>query len=496
MKPAFDTGGRGGNNFEDGSGEMIEKLPQEVVRKIASGQIASSPRAVLKELIENSLDAGARRIEVKIESPFDFKVVDDGEGIRYLELPLTVERFATSKIKSFKDLKKLKSYGFRGEALYAVAQVSRLTVKSRHRSEKVGGVLRVEGGEIKEYRPFPFKGGTAVEVKGLFFNTPVRRRATSSKERSSMVKVLKTYALCHPEVEFNFNGRLYYPTSLPQRLYQVTGLELKEVKGERVRLFYSKEEGGVKQLFVNGRPVELPEVERALEEKRLKSYVLFITVNPEAVDFNLSPTKERVLIEDLKALKEVEELLGREFSLPKLLAVREDREIKYYSPIELLGSDGTVIVGADGESYYFFDQHLVHERVNYERLLKMLKEGKIPKVKVHPPVELPRSCGWKLKELGITFREEGERLIVEEIPEILEIGEVKELHLKSPETVAELACKRALRAGYRPKEWEEVEELFEEFLRCENRETCPHGRPIYYKIDKRKVFKHLGRKLR
>ena len=176
--------------------------------------------------------------------------------------------------------------------------------------------------------------------------------------------------------------------------------------------------------------------------------------------------------------------------------MREGERIVYRSPIELLGSDGTVIVGSDAESYYFFDQHLVSERVNYERLLKMLKERQVPKVKVHPPVELPKSARWKLEELGIDYEEVGERLVVREIPEILEASEVKELHLKSPDSVAEVACKRALKAGYRVVNWREVEELFKEFLRCENRETCPHGRPIYYKIDKKRVFKQLGRKLK
>jgi len=475
---------------------MIGKLPEEVVKKIASGQIASSPRAVLKELIENALDAGAKRIEVKVESPFNFKVVDDGEGIRYSELPLAVERFATSKIKSLEDLKRLKSYGFRGEALYAVSQMSKLTIKSRHREEGVGGILRVEGGEVKEYRPFPFKGGTAVEVGELFFNAPVRRRAISSKEKSLMVRLLKTYAVARPEVEFRFGGKVFYRTSLPERLFQVLGVELKEVRGKRVRLFYSKEEGGVRQVFVNKRPVELTEVEKILEERRIKSFVLFIEVEPHLVDFNVSPTKERVLIEDEKVLKEVKGLLKEEFSLPRVFAVREGEKIVYRSPIELLGSDGTVIVGADRESYYFFDQHLVSERVNYERLLKMLKEKKFPKVKVHPPVELPRSARWKLEELGIDYEEVGERLVVNEIPEILKVSEIKELHLKSPKSVAEVACKRALKAGYRVVNREEVEELFKEFLKCENRETCPHGRPIYYKIDKKRVFKQLGRKLR
>jgi len=475
---------------------MIRKLPQEVVRRIASGQIAESPRAVLKELLENALDAGARKIEVKIENPFNFKVIDNGEGIGYRELPLTVERFATSKIREFEDLKSLKTYGFRGEALHAIGELSHLTIKSRKRGEEVGGVLKVVGGKIREHRPFPFKEGTAVEVRELFFNAPVRRRATSRSEKGLMVRLAKVYAMCHPEVEFTIGSERFYRSSLPERIYRLTGIRLQRVFSNRVELFFSREERGVRQVFVNRRPVSLPEVEKLLEEKRLKSYVLFIEVEPHLVDFNLTPSKERVLIEDRSAIEEVEELLKEEFSLPRLITARESSRITYCAPLKLIGSDGTVIVAHDGENYYFFDQHLVHERVNYERLLKELKRGEIPLSEVHPPLELPAELKEKAERLGALFFEEGERIVIYKIPEILKPEDFKLLKDKGVESVAEIACKRAIKAGYRVKEWREVEELFNEYLECENRESCPHGRPIYYKIPKRRIYNQLGRKLR
>ncbi len=467
-----------------------------MVRRIASGQIAESPRAVLKELLENSLDAKATQIKVEIESPFSFKVVDNGVGIGYRELPLTVERFATSKIENLEDLKNLRTYGFRGEALHAISHFSHLTIKSRKRGEEVGGVLKVVGGEVKEYRPFPFKGGTAVEVRELFFNAPVRRRATGKREKALMVKLLKIYALAHPEVEFLVEDERFFKSSFPERIHRVTGLQLQRVKSERIDLFFSREEKGVRQVFVNRRPVVVPELERILEEKRIKSFVLFVEVEPGLVDFNLTPSKERVLIEDEGVFREVEELLKEEFSLPRPLVAREGGEIRYYAPLKLIGSDGTLLLAHDHESYYFFDQHLIHERVNYEKLLKMVERGEVPLTEVHPPVELPLKLKEKVERLGGVFFEEGERILVYKIPEILKPEDFKLLEEKSVESVAEIACKRAIKAGYRVREWKEVEELFREYLECEERETCPHGRPIYYKIPKKRVYKQLGRKVR
>lgn len=475
---------------------MIRKLPQELIRKIASGQIAESPRSVLKELIENALDSGATSIKVEIESPFSFKVVDNGEGIGYRELPLTVERFATSKIENFEDLKSLRTYGFRGEALHAISQLSYLTIKSRKLDEPVGGILRVVGGEVKEYRPFPFKGGTSVEVKELFFNTPVRRRATSKGEKGLMLKTAKVYAMCHPEVEFKISSQRFFRSSLPERLYRVTGIQLQQVSSSRTKLFFNREVRGIKQVFVNKRPVKVPEIEKILDEKRLKSYILFIEISPEAVDFNVTPTKERVLIEDRTIFREVEELLKEELSLPKVYALRDSSKVVYEVPPEPIGSDGTVIIAHDRENYYFFDQHLIHERVNYERLLKMLKQGEIPLTEVHPPVELPLELAEEVEKLGALYYREGNRIFVYKIPEILKPEDFSFLRERGSESVSDVACKRALKAGYRIENWEDFKELFKEFLQCENRETCPHGRPIYYKIPKKRIYSQIGRKLR
>ena len=475
---------------------MIRKLPQEVVRRIASGQIASSPRAVLKELIENSLDAGATEITVKVESPFSFKVVDNGCGMDYEELPLSVERFATSKLREFSDLKRLKTYGFRGEALYAIGQLSKLTIKSS-KTGGTGGKIVVKGGKIEEYSPFPYRKGTSVSVEDLFFNAPVRRKAVSRKERSSLLKTLKTYALANPGTTFRFNEEVFPAASLRERIAQLFGRdwELLEIERNSFRLLFSKEKKGLRFIFVNRRPVELPEAEKLLEEMGIKSFILFLNLSPEKVDPNVTPTKERVYIEDNSFLNALSESLSAGLRLPGIPVVKENREIEYSAPIKLIGSDGTLVIGHDPEHYYFFDLHLIHERVNYEEILDRLKRGEIPTVKLLREMELPAETAEKLKELGVVFRVEDEKAVITEIPEILTPEDIKRIEEETVESVAEIACKRAVKSGYSPTDIKNLEELFNRFLKCRNRETCPHGRPIYYRIKKQKIYSQVGRKI-
>lgn len=476
---------------------MIRKLPREVVRKIASGQIASSPRAVLKELIENSLDAGATEITVKVETPFSFKVVDNGCGIDYRDLPLAVERFTTSKLNEFDDLKSLKTYGFRGEALHAISQFSKLTIKSST-TGGTGGKIVVKGGTVEDYRPIPYRRGTSVSVEDLFFNAPVRKKSVSRKEKSSLLKLVKTYALVNTGVTFRFNEIVFPAASLRERINQLLGREweLLEVEGERFLLLYSKEQKGIRFTFVNKRPVELPEVERVLEDRGVKSYILFLNVPPEKLDQNVTPTKERVLIEDKAYLDSILNTLSCELELPKFSILKEKRDIKYSTSIKLIGTDGTILIGHDAENYYFFDLHLIHERVNYEELLDKLKSRSFSTVKLMKEIELPEETEEKLKELGVVFRREKGKLIVTEIPEILTVDDVKQLRMKTVESIAEIACKRAIKSGYIPEKFEDTEELFKRYLKCRNRETCPHGRPIYYRMKKQKIYSQIGRKLK
>jgi len=481
---------------------MIKKLPEEVVLKIASGQIASSPSAVLKELIENALDAEATEITVKIDDPFNFRVIDNGTGIPYKDLPLAVERFATSKIEKVEDLERIKTYGFRGEALHAISQVSHLKIKSRHWEENLGGKIEVKGGKILSLSPIPFSGGTSVTVSSLFYNTPVRKKAFNGREKKRLIQTVRTFALCHPEVTFRVNEKTFPATSLKERIVQLFGdsVHFSYVESERVKLLftttYEDERKKVSFIFINKRPVSMPEIERLLEELKVKNYILYIDLFPSEVDVNVVPSKEKVFIKDKSVTEEIRKLLERKAFLPSVPFIKEKKEIEYRTPIELLGTDGTVIIAHDSDYYYFFDQHLVHERVNYEELLKKLKDGNFRQKQLVPPLQLKTSkeAVKKLKELHVGFEVLKEEIKIFSLPEILEVSDVENIIEGKPlESVAETACRRALKAGYMPLNFEDVRELFNRYLKCSEREVCPHGRPIYYRIKKTKILRKLRR---
>ncbi|WP_163327670.1 DNA mismatch repair endonuclease MutL [Desulfurobacterium thermolithotrophum] len=481
---------------------MIKRLPPEIISKIASGQIASSPMNVLKELIENAIDAKATEILIRIKDHFNFKVTDNGIGIPYKELPTAVERFTTSKISTIRDLSQINTYGFRGEALYAISQVSHLTIKSRFQEESIGGKLEVKGGKILSHSPISFSRGTSVLVNSLYFNVPVRKKCFDLREKRNLKKIVKTFALCRPEITFKLDNEVFFASSLEERIRQIFGKEITFEKelSKRFTIFYltEKEEGRrkINFIFVNKRPVSLPEVERVLSELNIKNYILFINVTPEEVDVNVTPTKDKVILRYFSILEEMKNLLAKKVFLPTFPVLREKKEINYQTPIEVLGSDGTIIVAHDSEYFYFFDQHLIHERVNYEELISLLFSKKVPLKRISPPMEVGFSVKLtdKLEKFGIEYEKVGKTIFIHSIPEILRVEDIKRIiNGETPKSIAEIACKKAIKSGYKPLNFNDIKELFEKYLLCKNRETCPHGRPIYYRIKKSKIMRKVGR---
>lgn len=326
----------------------IRVLPPELASQIAAGEVAERPASVVKELVENALDAEATRVDVEIEGGGVTRIVveDDGFGMSEDDARLSLERHATSKLTSVSDLGKVCSYGFRGEALPSIASVSRFSLRTRERGADAGvEVTSVDG--VIEVRPVGAPVGTRIEVRDLFYNVPARRKflRSSSTESGHVTDVVEKAALARPDVTFTLvrDGRrvreLLRVQSRRDRVAQLLGDgPLAPIRGERgplrLEAFLSRPEAarlGTADLhvFVNGRPVRDRSIASTiahaygsvLERGRYPRGVAYLDLPPELVDVNVHPQKTEVRFADPRALTDaVYGLLSRSlataFSLP------------------------------------------------------------------------------------------------------------------------------------------------------------------------------------
>ncbi len=302
----------------------IRVLPDLVVSQIAAGEVVERPASALKELLENSLDAGSRSVSVELAQGGQklIAVTDDGCGIPGEELPLALARHATSKIASLEDLARVGSLGFRGEALAAIGAVARLRLASRHPSEPHGWAIRCDGGSLAPREPAALTRGTRVEVRDLYFNTPVRRKFLKSEatEYAHCEETFLRIALSRPDLRFTLqhNGRLRWslpPADAVTRIGTLLGEALSaapitvDEDSPGLKLFglaahptQCRSQRDVQYLFVNGRFVRDKLLAHAVREAyrdvlhhdRYPAYVLFLELDPEAVDVNVHPTKSEV----------------------------------------------------------------------------------------------------------------------------------------------------------------------------------------------------------
>jgi DNA mismatch repair protein MutL len=324
-------------------------LPPELASQIAAGEVVERPASVVKELVENALDAGATRCDVEIEGGGVMRIVvtDDGHGMDGDDAPRALERHATSKLRAFEDLEKLASYGFRGEALPSIASVSRISVRTRPRDAEAGVEISGEPGAERSVKPFGLAPGTRIEVKDLFFNVPARRKflRSSGTEAGHVTEVVESAALSRPDVTFTLtrDGRrvreLLRSATREERVRQVSSEdELAPCRGGRgpltVEAFLSRPEaaragaGGLR-ILVNGRPVR----DRALNVTIAQAYgsvlergryprgVVYLDLPPELLDVNVHPQKSEVRFADPRAVADaVYSVLGKAlagaFSLP------------------------------------------------------------------------------------------------------------------------------------------------------------------------------------
>lgn len=308
----------------------IRPLPDILINQIAAGEVVERPASVVKELVENAIDAGASRVDIDLEEGGVrlIRIRDNGSGIAPEQLPLAVPRHATSKIADLDDLESVATLGFRGEALPSIASVSRFTLSSRRAHDEHGSALQIEGGKIGEVTPRAHAPGTTVEVRELFYNVPARRKFLRAErtELGHIEEWLRSLALARPDVELrvSHNGkasRRYKPGDLysDARLAETLGEDFAnqavrvDHSGAGLRLHgwiaqphYSRASADQQYLYVNGRSVRDRSVAHAVKmaygdvlyHGRQPAYVLFLELDPTRVDVNVHPAKHEVRFRD------------------------------------------------------------------------------------------------------------------------------------------------------------------------------------------------------
>ncbi len=414
---------------------MIRKLPESLINRIAAGEVVERPAAAVKELVENALDAGAGSISVDLRDGGSalVRVTDDGSGMTAHELPLALERHATSKLARDEDLAAIATLGFRGEALPAICAVSRFTITSRARGAAEGLRVAGEGGVITQRLPVPAEPGTSVEVRDLFFNTPARLKflKSAAAETAASLRTLSALAAAHPRVQVRVahNGRpaITAPHAVDQRarLAALWGWEV----ATRLLVVERAEHGVLVEglvappdlvrgnrddvlLVVNGRPVRDPALVQAILEAyrpllardRYPLAAIHLRLDPADVDVNVHPTKAVVRFRHPRLLNEmlvtaIREALGRsevvpaarttspapDVSLGMSAAVPPAQtglfaeEMAPYTPAlfgRVLGQvQDTFIVSTSEREVFFLDQHVAEERVIFDRLQADLRRG-------------------------------------------------------------------------------------------------------------------------
>ncbi len=306
----------------------IKLLPDHVANQIAAGEVVQRPASVVKELLENALDAQATEIKLLIKDGGKtlIQVIDNGTGMNPIDARMSLERHATSKISSAEDLFAIHTKGFRGEALASIVAVSHLELKTKTEEEELGTYIKVEGSQIISQEPVATPTGTIISVKNLFYNIPARRKFLKSVqvEMKHIHDEFVRVALAHPEVAFSLihNGNIIYQLPSSNRLQRINNLFGGKMKAKLIPLQeqtpYIKIEGyigrpdsaklkrGEQFFFVNNRFIKSPYLNHALmsayegliKEKAFPPYFIYFAIDPSHIDVNIHPTKTEIKFDD------------------------------------------------------------------------------------------------------------------------------------------------------------------------------------------------------
>jgi DNA mismatch repair protein MutL len=312
--------------------DIIQLLPDSIANQIAAGEVVQRPASAVKELLENAIDAGAKNIRliVKEAGRALIQIIDDGIGMSETDARMSLERHATSKIRSAEDLFTIRTMGFRGEALASIAAVSQLELRTRQEHQELGTLLLVEASEVKRQEPVACEKGTCISVKNLFYNIPARRNFLKSNpvELRHIIDEFQRLGLAHEEIAFSFvqGDELVYdlPTAkLSQRIVNIFGKSYQEqlaacheetdfvsVTGFVGKPDFARKTRGEQFLFVNKRFIRsnylhhavMSAFEGLLPENSFPFYVLFIEIDPKHIDVNVHPTKTEIKFDDERAV--------------------------------------------------------------------------------------------------------------------------------------------------------------------------------------------------
>ena len=313
----------------------IRLLPEIVANQIAAGEVVDNPASAIKEMMENSIDAGASSLTVNFRNAGLelIQIVDDGCGMSPMDARMAFDRHATSKIETFEDVYRLQTFGFRGEALASIAAVAQVELRTRQAEDEVGTVTIVNGGEFVSQTPTMCPVGSQFMVRNLFYTAPARRKFNSDRTKmvNEIKKVFRQVALCNPQVRCELMSNDMPIITLPagsllERIIGVVGRHIKtnllevdvdtsivKVKGYVGRPSAAKQKNTEQYLFVNGRFFRSPQIYRAImkayekliPEKDSPSYFLYLTLDPERVDVNVSPQKTEVRFADAEEVCQI-----------------------------------------------------------------------------------------------------------------------------------------------------------------------------------------------
>ncbi len=577
---------------------IIKILPLLLRNKIAAGEVIERPASVVKELVENAIDADSSRIEIAILGAGKklIRISDNGNGMGREDALLAFERYATSKISEEDDLLRICSMGFRGEALSSIAAISKVRLitapKVSELAETMTGICaEMAGGEIKSVKDCA-ASGTMIEVKDIFFNTPARRKFLKSDttENYHIIDAVTREALSHCDIGFilRIEGEdilsLSPAFSVKERIMQVYGKGFADgmietaVEGDdySLRIFLGKASDvrsnrNSQYLFINRRPIRDPAVNHAIykayndliPKDKHPVFFIFLNIDPERVDVNVHPTKREVRFEDKTGIYNLifrtaqEALKGSDLEFLSVTSAGDKIEgqysvgnvsgpivqgnrgimnggqgasgcttisaslgLAYETTISFLYLGETFVAISSEKGLILLDYHAAHERVNYEKLLKIdeLVSHRLlfpQQVKVGPKEyrvileNLPL-----LSDLGIEAEDFGHgTLLVRSLPEILRESDVKELLSDVAACIAEegpgvykaveplssvlrnvaarLACHSSIRGKEVPDKIS-ISELLKSLDACKDPDRCPHGRPTRILIsasELKKMFK-------